>query len=464
VPTLSLREIVDATGGRLLRGESDTRVESYAIDTRRLGQRGLFFALRGSRTDGHKFLRHAARRGGAAAVVRQPPEQGSEGPPAIIQVEDPEAALARCGQLARKKIRAKLVAVTGSTGKTSTKELLAAGLASTRRVHRTPGNLNNHLGVPLTLLACPDDAEVAVVEMGMNGPGEIAALTRLVKPDVALVTNVRPVHMQFFPSLDDVAAAKGELFALLRPQGTAVVNMEDEHVRVQAARHAGPRITFGRGSSVDLSMVGMEDRFLPGAALTFRHRETERRVQLRLVGAHNAWNALAALASVAASGGDLDAAAGAMAAVEPVGGRGRVHELADGVVVVDDSYNSNPSALASVLGTLRQSRPAGRKILVMGDMLELGENEASYHKEAGKRAAQAGVHLLVGVGPRARGALETARRGGVPETRHGKDAGSVANFLPALVRPGDLVVVKGSRAIQLEKVVEALTSVKVEGT
>jgi UDP-N-acetylmuramoyl-tripeptide--D-alanyl-D-alanine ligase len=300
------------------------------------------------------------------------------------------------------------------------------------------------------------------LELAMSAPGEIAALGRMADPDVALVTNVRPVHLAFFRTLEDIAAAKGELFAVLRPTAVAVVNLDDELVRIQAARHAGPRVTFGRNAAADVVLEAVEDRLVPGAALTFRHRGVSRKVELRLAGSHAAHNALAALAAIAAVGGDLDAAAAAMATVEPVAGRGRVHTLPNGVVVVDDTYNSNPAAVASVLRTMAVTNVPGRKVLVLGDMLELGDDEGAYHKEAGRQAASSGVQVLISVGPKARLAADAARKAGVPEVRHEPDAATAAREILPLVRPGDLIVVKGSRGVHLETVVEALLGARVE--
>jgi UDP-N-acetylmuramoyl-tripeptide--D-alanyl-D-alanine ligase len=458
MPPLSVAEVVEATGGSLLRGSPRTLLTSFSIDTRTLAENGLFFALPGTRTDGHAFLHEAARAGAAAAVVTRPPEGEGEAPAALVQVDDPVLALRRCGELARRKVPAQVMGLTGSTGKTTTKELIAASLATTRRVHRTTGNLNNHLGVPLTLLACPEDAQVQVIEMGMSAPGEIASLTELADPDVGLVTNVRPVHLEFFRSLDDIAAAKGELFAKLRSQATAVVNLDDPHVRLQAQRHAGPRLTFGRDPAADLVLEEVEDRFLPGAALTVRRGDRRERLELRLPGAHSAENALAALAAVLAAGASLEEAASGMRTLEAGPGRGRIHQLGQGVAVVDDVYNSNPAAVAAVLRTLASSRPAGRRVLVFGDMLELGTEEAAFHREVGLLAAEAGVDLIVGVGPRARAAVEEAARRGVPGTAHEPDAATAARAMASRLRPGDFVVVKGSRGVRLEKVVTAIQS------
>ncbi len=463
MPRLSLSELAAGAHGILVQGDPEASADSFAIDTRVLRPGGAFFALPGGRTDGHAFLADAARAGAVVAFVQSDIAPDAVAPPGVIRVDDTAAALGRCGALARRKIpNLEVLAVTGSVGKTTTKELLAAGLGARLRVHRTQGNLNNHLGVPLTLLACPEDAQAEVLELAMSAPGEIAALGRMSDPDVALVTNVRPVHLAFFRSVDDIAAAKGEIFAVLRNDSVAVVNLDDEHVRVQAARHAGPRVTYGRHSTADLVLESVEDRFVPGASLTFRFEQRIRRLDLRIAGAHSAQNALAALAAVVAVGGDLDAAAEAISRVEPVSGRGRVLRLSHNVTVVDDTYNSNPAALSSVLRTLGASPAAGRKVLVMGDMLELGPDETSYHRDAGRQAASAGVQVLVGVGPLSRAAVETARKSGVAEVHHEPDAASAGREMPRRVMPGDLVVVKGSRGIHLEQVVDALVGAYAE--
>ena len=457
MPTLRVSELLQATGGTLLSGDPSLSVTSYAIDTRKLVAGGAFFALPGTKVDGHAFVGDAARAGALLAVVARAPTGGGPFPAAMIQVDDVAAALARCGAFARQRIRGKVVAITGSAGKTTTKEFVAAGLGASARVHRTTGNLNNELGLPLSLLSCPDDAEAAVFEIGMNGPGQIAFLARLADPDVALVTNVLPVHLEFFDSVDDIAAAKGELFAVLREGATSVVNLDDGNVRVQAARHAGPRVTFGRADGADLRLEAIENRFLPGAALRFGHAGRTYSISLRIGGAHAALDALAAAATVVACGAPLGPALEAIAGTEPAPGRGRMTRLPGEIVVVDDTYNSNPQALASVLATLDASPLPGRRVLVMGDMLELGPRSVTFHQEAGALAAQSKVALLVGVGPFSKQAVEAARRAGV-EAHAADNAAQAAQLVPGLLRPGDLVVIKGSRGVRLELVVDALLS------
>jgi UDP-N-acetylmuramoyl-tripeptide--D-alanyl-D-alanine ligase len=454
-----LAELVEGTGGNLLRGDPDSVVSSYGIDTRRLKPGGVFFALKGTRTDGHRFVAEAARAGAAAAVVEREPDDLGQAPPALIKVEDAVAALGRCGSWVRRSARIeKWIAMTGSTGKTTTKELTAAGLAVNRRVHRTPGNLNNQLGVPLTLLGLPGDAEMAVIELATSGPGEIAELTRMTDPDIGLVTNIRTVHMKTFQSIDDVAAAKGELFGLMRDDAVAVVNLDDVNVRVQATRHVGPRVTFGQHVSADLRLEGIENRFVPGAVLSFHYQGESIRVQLRIGGGHAANNALAALATVAAAGGDVRAAAAAMEQVEAGVGRGQVHRLARDILLVDDSYNSSPPALAAVLETLRLSEPNGRRVLIMGDMLELGPMKEALHREAGRRLGAAGIGMLVAVGTLAQETAETARRTGIDEVHHYPDSARCAESIGELLGDGDLVLVKGSRGTHMGRVVRALTA------
>jgi len=459
VPEISLADLVEATGGKLLRGDAATRVDSFGIDSRKLARGSVFFALAGERTDGHRFLADAASRNVAAAVVERAPEEGKRAPEALIEVADAVEALARAGRWVRKTLTGKKwIAVTGSNGKTTTKELLASGLATQHRVHRTPGNFNNHLGVPLSLLACPADAEIVVLELGMSAHGEIGGLSEMVDPDIGVLTNVRAAHLEAFDSLDDIAAAKGEMFAVMRDDATAVVNLDDSHVRVQATRHIGPRVTFGQATGADLHMVELHSLFYPGTQIVFRYDDQSYRLQLKLGGVHSAFNALTAAAAVVAAGSELMPALERMEQIEAGPGRGAVHRLRHGMMLVDDSYNSSPSAMASVLETLRVSDPRGRRVLVMGDMLELGRMEGALHREAGKRAASAGVQLLFSVGSLSRAAAETARRAGVSEVHHHADSAKAAESIAEFLKEGDLIVVKGSRGMRMERVVQALVA------
>ncbi len=457
MPALKLSQLVEATGGSLLCGDPETTVDSFAIDTRRMKRGGAFFALKGNQADGHTFVDKAVRAGAAVAVIDHELQPDQKTPPALIRTDDSEAALHQCGHWVRRHAKGvKWIAISGSNGKTTTKEMIAEGLSAGAKVHRTPGNFNNHLGVPLSLLAMPADANMVVLELAMSGFDEIAALTRMVDPDVGILTNIRAVHMASFRSLEDVAAAKGEMFAVLNEESIAVVNLDDAHVRVQATRHVGPQLTFGQHTAAELRMERVENSFTPGAALSFRYKGKSMRVQLRMGGTHSAFNALAALAGVAAAGGNLGASIEQIEKLEAGDGRGRVHRLDRGIVMIDDTYNSSPPALTSMLDTLHVSKPVGRRVLIFGDMLELGPMENALHAEAGRRAAAAGVQVLFAVGPMARETVEAARRAGVPEIHHYNDSTKAADSIGEFLRDGDLVVVKGSRGLHMGKVAREL--------
>jgi len=464
LPAASVAQLVEDTGGSLLRGDPDAVIRSYEIDTRRIEADGAFFALKGDRTDGHEFLEQALRAGATAAIVERDPGEQATAPPSLILVEDAVIALGRCGAQSRRRHEDGTcwIALTGSNGKTTTKEMIAAALSVDKRVYRTPGNFNNDLGVPLTLLAMPESTEIAVIELAMKRSGEIARLVEMTRPDIGLVTNIRAVHMAYFESLDDLAAAKGELYAVLRDDATAVVNLDDIHTRVQAARHIGPRVTFGQHPEADLRLENIENRLEPGVRMTFRHGGRSIRVQLRMAGAHAALNALAALAVVAAAGAEIPAAAERIEQLEAGAGRGRIHRLDRGIVVIDESYNCSPPALASVLETLSVSRPSGRRALALGDMLELGTMATALHREAGRRAAAANVELLIAVGNESKETAASARRSGVPEVYHFPDSKSAAREIVEFVKDGDLMVVKGSRDLRMERIVDALTGVSGE--
>ena len=456
MPDLSALELAQACGGRVIRGSDQVRLTSYDIDTRRLGENSAFFALLGERTDGHRFLGEARANGAAVAIVQHVPDL-DDAPETLIQVEDTTAALFECGRAMRQRFdQATFIAITGSNGKTTTKELLAEGLSADFKVHRTSGNFNNHLGVPLTLLACPDGMDFIVLELGMSHSGEIAALTEMADPDIGIITNVRAVHLENFASLEDIAAAKGELFALMRDDAITVVNRDDGHVRVQAARHVGPQVTYGHDDDVDLKLERLDNKFVPGAALSVRHGDQTLDLQLQIGGGHAALNALAALAGIAAAGGSLERAIGRIEQLRASDGRGRVHDLRRNIRVVDDSYNASPSALASVLETLRASDPRGRRVLVTGDMLELGPLEVALHREVGRLAGASSIGMVIAVGNLSRATAEAARMAGVGEVHHFADSEQASKAITELLSDGDLIVVKGSRGIRMEKVVDRL--------
>jgi len=433
--------------GRLLSGSPEKRWSGAALDSRRVRGGELFFALPGEHSDGHLYVPDALSRGASAAVVDRDlvlPEG------ALIQVPDVYAALHRLTATLRERAPRHLVAVTGSVGKTTTKELLADMLAERFRVARSPGNLNNLYGFPLALLGIPDDTEWMVAEMGMSTPGELAGVSRLGRPDVALFTNVRPVHLESLGDLRAVAAAKAELLEGLAPDGTVVANADDPEVRWIAARHDGPVVWFSRRGAAESFVDRVE--ILPGAGTRFAWTVDGRTrdVELALHGGYNVWNFLAAATCAHALGVPAQAIVEVAARARPAGGRGVVLRLPDGATLVDDSYNSNPAALAEALESAA-ALPGRRRWAVLGDMLELGEESERFHSEAGAAAARLGFSPLLGVGEASRALVAAASEAGAAASWY-PDAAAALAALPAPAAT-DVILVKGSRGVALERVV-----------
>ncbi len=462
----SVAEAAAAVGGRVT-GDPETLWEGAAIDSRavhggNIGDVGdLFFAFPGEQTDGHRFVADAFARGAAAAMVQQEvasPERG-----ALITVPDTFRALHDLTRHLRERVPQKLVGITGSAGKTTTKELLAAMLAVRYRVARTPGNLNNLYGFPLSLLNVPDGTEWMVAEMGMSTPGELRQLSLLGRPDVALFTVVRPVHLKFFGTLQAIAEAKSELLAGLPPEGLVVANADDPEVSRIARRRGGKIVWYGFGEGVDVRATGVSPA--PNGEVGSRFhlhvagaggRSVE--VALPLHGLYNVGNCLAAAACAQALGITLPEIAGAVAGVRPAAKRGVVHRLPGGVTLIDDSYNSNPDAVDQALAGAAQL-PGERRIAVLGDMLELGPEGPRFHRAAGERAAGLGFSPVAGVGELARelAAAAAARGAAAPWF---PDAAAAAEWAAGEVRDGDLVLVKGSRGVKLEAVVDRLLAAR----
>lgn len=454
-----------AMDGRVTAGDPTARWQGAAIDSRRVHGGEIFFALPGEKADGHDYVADAGRRGAAAAVVHRDVEPPGEAC-ALVRVAETFAALHALTRAVRAEVPRQLVAITGSTGKTTTKELLAAMLGRCYSTARNPGNYNNLYGFPVALLNVPDDCAWMVAEMGMSVPGELGRISRLGRPDAVVLTNVRAVHLASFADLAGIADAKAEVFEGLADGGLVVSNADDPEVERIARRHVAEHrarlVRFGirdRGADVTASPA----RPLPGGRVGSRFDlaaagETVA-VELPVHGLYNVENCLAAAACAYALGVPLAEIRAAAAAFTPAAGRGEVYRLAGGVTLVDDTYNSNPDAVEKALESARELAGA-RWVAVLGDMLELGPEAAAYHRRVGARAAALGFDPIVGVGELARALLAgAAGRGaagrGVTASHFG-DAAQAAMGLPAAVRPGDVVLVKGSRGVGLEAVVRAL--------
>ena len=431
-------------------------VSGYSIDSRTVAPGELFFAVRGARHDGHNFVPSALERGAIAAVVSR--ALVATLPDAVLAVpllitEDPLIALQALATHVRRQWGRPVVAITGSAGKTTTKEAVAAALGAKFNVLKSQGNLNNGFGLPLQLLRLEPEHEYAVVEMGMNHAGEIALLARIAAPDWGVVTNVGTAHVEnFADGQAGIARAKFELVAALPVTGVAFLNCDDPYVSQFGRDFPGRVVYFGAGPCADPQFLdGNED--LSGLHLKFRAGKRKGELTLKLLGEHNASNALAGLAVALEAGVDLDDAVAALAALTAGDKRGQVIEI-DGATILNDSYNSNPEALRSMIRTLA-ARPAGRRILVAGEMLELGEQGPALHSACGRAAAEAGLDLVAGVQGNAEHLAAAACSGGVASLfLH--DAEAAGRWLTQTMQPGDVVLVKGSRGVHLERAIEAV--------
>lgn len=427
--------------------------QGYSIDSRTIAPGDLFFAVRGERFDGHDFVAAAVERGAVAAVVSRHhlpklPDAALAAP--LLVTADPLIALQMLAGHVRRQWGKRLVAVTGSAGKTTTKDAIAAVLGTPYKVHKSIGNLNNAFGLPMQLLRLETEHEYAVVEMGMNHPGEIATLTRVAAPDWGVVTNVGTAHVENFSDAQaGIARAKFELVAGLPATGVAFLNCDDAFVSQFGRDFAGKAVYFGSGPCADPRMLeAAEDQH--GLHVSYRSRDREGRLTLQLLGAHNALNAMAALAVAREAGVDLDAAGAALEKMTAGDKRGEVIEL-KGATILNDSYNSNPEALRSMIRTLAV-RPAKRRILIAGEMLELGEHGPALHAACGKAAADAGLDMVVGVRGNAEHLASAACAGGVAAL-FVPDADAAGAWLRANLRDGDVVLVKGSRGVRLERAI-----------
>ncbi len=432
----------------------------YSIDSRTLAPGELFFAVRGERLDGHDFVEAALERGAVAAIVSH--QQLARYPeairPKLLAVDDTLLALQELGAAVRRAWGKTLVAVTGSTGKTTTKDAIAHLLARRYRVMKSEGNLNNHFGLPLQLLRLEPEHEVAVVELAMSHAGEIAALARIAQPNLGLVTNVAPVHLGFFHSVAEIARAKYELIAGLPGGSTAVLNADDEYVSQFGRDFHGRVVSFALEHPADVRADAIEERGAQGSAFEIVAGSARQKALLPLLGRHNISNALAAVAVALQpllreqGGMPLADAAAALATLAPSPQRGQVMEL-DGVTVINDCYNSNPKALNAMVDTLA-GMAAKRRVVVAGEMLELGPAGEQLHRDCGRRMAGRGIRRLVGVRGAARFLVEAAQQAGV-EAEFLETPEEAGEWLAKNTRPGDVVLLKASRGVCLERALEA---------
>jgi UDP-N-acetylmuramoyl-tripeptide--D-alanyl-D-alanine ligase len=459
-PLWTREEIAAATRGWITDGLGP--VTGISIDTRTLAPGDLFFAIHGDARDGHDFVKDALSKGAAAAVVAEgrAPDFADDG--TLIVVPDVLEAMRDLARLSRARTGARIVAITGSVGKTGTKEAMRLVLSRQGATHASVASYNNHWGVPLTLARMPRESAFGVFEVGMNHTGEIGPLTRLVRPHVAVITTVEPVHIEYFRSIWSIADAKGEIFGGLEPGGIAVINHDNpyyERVRAHAAASpAGRIITFGEHEQADVRAeriilrpdISVVEARVLGTPVVYR---------LGTPGRHVAMNSLAVLAAVKAAGGDLALAALALADLKPPVGRGERTVLNAGtgeLTVIDESYNGNPASMRAALATLGQTEPGfrGRRLAILGDMLELGPQGAALHGELAEPIKGNRIDLVFAAGPLMEHLIEA-----LPRERRGGYAGTSAeleDMVLKAVRAGDVVMVKGSNGIRMGRIVDAL--------
>jgi len=449
-----------ATGGNLISGSKNTSLSGVSIDTRTLRPSDLFFAIRGSRNDGHDYVMSAIQKGAAGAVVDRRFSIPGEFPPdrILLQVQDTHKALRDMAAEVRTQWRGSLVGITGSMGKTTTKEFMAQVLQTEFSVYRSPGNLNNLFGLPLAVFGLSPEDHIGIFEMGMSASGEIAEMCRIALPDFGVITNIAPVHLEFFESVEAIARAKEELAQGLGARGTLLYNADDPLVRDIAGRFPGDTISFGISAAADIRAEAVEITGLTETRFRLVCEGVSRRAVLPVCGLHYVMNALPAAALAHRYAIDLEQIVESMRHLQQAHMRGQVLHFREGFTVIDDSYNSNPQALRLMIETFSRVPHYSRRILVAGEMLELGKDSESLHRQCGLQAGKSGVDILVGVQGAAREIVRGAAAAGMAETQihFFTEINPAIDFVFRKIQPGDLVLIKGSRGVHLEKMVHAL--------
>jgi UDP-N-acetylmuramoyl-tripeptide--D-alanyl-D-alanine ligase len=456
---LNAGDVADATRGRLVAGDAATPIGRITIDSRALAPGDFFIAIRGERFDGHAFAAAALEHGAIGTLIADAASVPAHTSAVVVIVEDTTRALQEIARWVRRRSGTKVVAITGSAGKTTTKEICGELLSARYRVFRNRGNLNNHIGLPLSLLELRTEPDVAVVELGMNHPGEIQTLVRIAEPEVRVWTNVGDAHIGFFDSAETIADAKAEITTAARADDVLVVNGDDPRIMSRTGGFPGRIITFGIETDADVHASGVELRGLDGTRATVRTPAGSFHLSSPLLGLGNLSNVLAATAVAIALDVPVDAIAQRTAALKPAHHRGELLRLPGGVTLIDDSYNSSPAALKQSLQMLGAASGSARKVAVLGEMLELGVHATPLHQECGQAAAAAGLDVLITVGgDHARELAAAAVGAGMPAACviHVAAKGEGIEAARQRVRPGDLVLVKGSRGIGLDAVVERL--------
>jgi UDP-N-acetylmuramoyl-tripeptide--D-alanyl-D-alanine ligase len=448
---LSIFQIAEFASASVSGGDGNVSIDKISTDSRTLKRGELFVALRGENFDGHKFVEAAVKTGAAGAIV----DLGWKGKVpdnfTVIRVEDTLQAYQTVAANYRKSLPLRVLAITGSNGKTSTKDFAAAVLGRRFRVTKTQGNFNNHVGLPRTMLEATSQDEVAVWEIGMNHPGEVAALAKIAAPDAALITNIGIAHIEFMGSREAIAAEKGALAEAIGPQGSIILNADDPFSKNIAARtHA--KVIFA-GTTAGTIRAGEITQSAHGSDFTILEGAHRCRAQLPVPGLHMVQNAMLAVAAGRLFGLSLEEAAAGLVAAPLAKARLQIRQIG-GVQFIDDSYNANPDSMKAALRTLVELDADGKRIAVLGEMRELGKESARGHREVGETAAELGVDQLIAIGDMGAAIAEAAQQAGLEKTAAVGSISEAAEMLTEITAPGDLVLIKGSRTARTERVLE----------
>lgn len=454
---LPLNEIAEKINGKILQGLPSLSFNRFNIDSRLTEPGEMFIALVAKR-NGHDFVPEAIKRGALGAVVSQKISIMNKAI-GLIEVKDTSLALQEFARKVLSEHEVKVVGITGSIGKTSTKEFTSSLLSPKFGVLKSEGNFNNQLGLPLSLLRLNEQHQVAVLEMAMSAPGEISELTRIASPDIAVITNINPVHLEFFKSLDEIALAKKEILTGAKENGIAVLNGDDALVKKIAEDWKGDKLFFGLSSECDIHAHSIQKMGFKGMSFELRYGQEQEKTHFPFFYESHLYNLLAAAGVAFALAVPFEGVLAQTKRLKPFTRRGTLFHLKKDIALIDDSYNSNPAALESVLEGLA-SLPSKRKVAVLGDMLELGENEIDFHIQAGKQAARFGWDILITVGSLSQHMIEGALSSGMKkeQTFSFKDSTQAAEEIWSFIEEGDLILVKGSRKIETEKIVEKIKS------
>ncbi|MGZ3595374.1 MAG: UDP-N-acetylmuramoyl-tripeptide--D-alanyl-D-alanine ligase [Syntrophales bacterium] len=442
-------------------GSTDTLFKGVSTDSRHIMPGSLFIPLRGEKFDGHDFIAAAVRNGAHGFLV----ERGYENKirekfadKTVIRVDDTLKALGDIAHSWRKKFRVRVVAITGSSGKTTTKEMLAGIAGLTKKIIKAQGNYNNLIGLPMTVLNINAQHELVILEMGTNTRGEIGRLTEIAEPDVGLITNIGPAHLEGFKSVETVREEKLDLFRKMPDAGVAIINIDDERLLVTNRDWRGKRITFGLGKDADVSAEDIEPKGIRGVEFTIRIGSFRQEITMSTAGNHNVYNGLAAAASCWALDIDFPTICHGLTAFQPISGRMEIHRLKNGAYIINDTYNANPASFREALKTLRDLKGNQKSTVIMGDMLELGDQAEAMHEGIGSLMADTGVDTVY-----LRGRLSPATAAGALKRKMSKERivlfetpDEIISRLAAHLKKGDWILVKGSRQTRMERAVEKI--------